>query len=234
MDIIIFAILAAFLVFRLWSVLGSRSGNNDPLDDGFQSRFSDEDRDDNRDEERREQGGDKPQSIFGSKLWGNDQQAEDVFKDENAVKLQDDERKIRAIIPGFELEKFADISEEVFKKIINAYHRNDLPTLKTLLAEKIYFQFESNIADRLEKDPTGGNQEDHVLEAVKADPVGIEIKDNKIINITVHFKSEHTRKTFDNKGNPVSVSYTNNEIWTFEKDPYSSNPTWFLVKTSME
>ncbi len=211
MEIIFFAVLAGYLFFRLWSVLGTRTGQEKPLD-SFRNSFFEQTEKDN--------------IIIMPK---KSQQASFIEEKESILTGQLNE--LKALMPDFETRSFELTAGKAFTLIIKAYSQNNTKILKELLDKFVYQQFCTAIKDRADKNL----RQEIEIDTVQAEITTAEIVNNKA-QITVRFKSEQVLVTFDQNNqiidNPARFKTSVSDIWTFEKPLKSLNPTWLLVRTS--
>ena len=114
-DIIIFAGIAVFLIFRLKNVLGKRTG----FEKNINNRSSSED---NENQEKI-----NTQSI--------------PELNDNIVEL----RKAYEVLENFDHKNFIEGAKLAFETIINSFNKGDKKTLKKLLTKEVYLIFEKEI-----------------------------------------------------------------------------------------
>ena len=213
MEIVIFAMLAGYLFFRLWSVLGTRTGNEKGFDESRQQRFV-------RTEE--------DNIIVLPKQTGKGFQTE-----ETGSSLQKELQKLKEANPDFEERAFLRAAEKAFILIIKAYSQGNLKILRNLLDEPVYEQFRLAVEDR----NTKGLTQEVEIDSIHSELVTIEVFDKKA-QITVRFKSEQMNATFNQQGentdNPARIKIPVVDIWTFERPLRFKTPTWLLVRTSTD
>ena len=213
MEIIIFAVLAGYLFFRLWSVLGVRTGNEKPLNPSRQERF---------------EGVEKDNVIVMLK-----QAAKNTAIEESDSVIDGQIRQLKKSMSGFDDISFIRGSENAFVLIIKAYSEGNDKLLKQLLEETVYEQFHAAILDRQQK----GLRQEAEIDSVQAELMSIEIVDKKA-QLTVRFKSEQMIATFneadENIDNPARLRIPVTDLWTFEKPLKAKSPTWLLVRTSAD
>jgi len=114
-DIIIFAVIAVFLVFRLRKVLGKRIGFEKNKKDNFKHT--------------------------NNVVLEPNKEKNIPELDENFIKL----KKAYDVIEDFDHKNFLNGSKIAFETIINSFNRGDKQTLKKLLNESTYKIFENAI-----------------------------------------------------------------------------------------
>lgn len=114
-DIVIFAAIAIFLVFRLRNVLGKKTGLN------RQSKKKN----------------DQANNLIKEKI--KNKTAPEL--DENFIEL----KKAYGTLDDFNHNNFIDGAKKAFETIINAFNQGDKKTLQTLLTKDVYKTFEKAI-----------------------------------------------------------------------------------------
>ena len=118
-DIIIFAAIAAFIIYRLRGVLGKRTGfQKKPVDQQFAKKQSTQEK-----QEKEE--------VKIPQLRENEQKLEVVYKK----------------IPSFEHKAFLEGAKKAFEIIITAFNKGEKDTLKNLVSKDVYKAFEIAIND---------------------------------------------------------------------------------------
>ena len=234
-DILIFAALAAFLVYRLRSVLGRRDGHNGPSDfSGFGQRNQNDQPGDS---------GDKvinmPDRGAGDQTRDRTGESEAAFMDSPADSGPDfgegpaaeGMKKIHAQDPSFEPKSFLEGGRGAFEWIISAFAKGDTKTLRPLLADEVYADFAGAIEARSDANETLDTQ---LIGITSAEIVEAELS-GKTAFVTVKFVSEQINVTKDAEGRIVEgdpnevVKIT--DIWTFARNVSSRDPNWKLVAT---
>ena len=128
--------------------------------------------------------------------------------------------------------KFLEGAEIAYEQIITSFAKGDKKLLKNLLEKKMFERFSDVIDERntqkLKYETTFiGLKSSKVLEFKKIE---------NVYKVTVNFVSEiiTSVKDINNKvveGDPDAITMVN-DIWSFSKNMWSSDPTWYLVDTS--
>ncbi len=217
LDIIVFAALAAFLVLRLRSVLGRRTGNERPPRDVFGTKPSPDQANDTV-------------VALPSRVRA-EPAAEDVDQaDPLAVGLA----QIRGIDSAFDPDGFAAGARGAFEMIVASFSAGDRDTLRPLLSDEVFENFNQAITDRAEHK--------HSLETTLVGIRTAEIieasMDGRVAFLTVKFVSEQINVTRDEEGEVIdgdaSHVATVTDIWTFARNTRSRNPNWTLVATDSQ
>jgi predicted lipid-binding transport protein (Tim44 family) len=225
-DVIIFAAIAAFLVLRLRGVLGRRSGHEQKMDDIF-----------NRDGRSQEESGqDKVIPMPGRGGEENESEAEAAAAGEVAADSSDPVRagltQIRLADSSFDADGFVQGARAAFEMIVDAYAKGDSKTLRPLLANDVFQDFDGAIKEREKNSQT-----------LETTLVGIESTDimeaelqGKTAFVTVKFVSQQVNVLRDADGNVVEGDpnevATITDIWTFARNTRSRDPNWTLVATN--
>ena len=215
-DILFFAMVAAFIALRLRSVLGRRTGH-----------------------ERRRSGGFGPARPNGAgdnvvalpERSTGQAEGEAVIAGLSDKGVKSGLTQIRLADQKFDPQKFLDGARAAFEMIVEAYAAGDKTTLRPLLADDVYAGFERAIEQR----QSAGQSFETQLTAVPAvEVVGAEMR-GRMARVTVRFKSEQINLLRDAQGKIIEGDPQTAEevvdLWTFERDTASPDPNWILVET---
>jgi predicted lipid-binding transport protein (Tim44 family) len=217
-DIILFAMVAGFLILRLRSVLGRRTGNERPPSaDPFARRRIERPKTDDKVVQLPDQSarrpGDAETAAAGDPL--------------SAALTQ-----IQIADPSFRAPAFIKGANAAFEMIVAAYARGDAAALRPLLNDEVYANFASAIAER---EKAGHKLESNLVRVVSADLVDARI-DGRVAFVTVKFVTEQVNVTRDATGAVVDGSPDKpaivTDIWTFARNTRANDPNWTLVETS--
>jgi len=218
-DLILFAMVAAFLVLRLRSVLGRRTGYERPQREG--------------------QGAYDPQAARGAPGGDNvvDFPAVQAPAGGTRRHLPDPRSpigqalmRIRGVDPSFDPNGFLDGAEGAFRMIVDAFAKGDRQTLRMLLSDDTYGGFEGEISRR---EAAGETQRSEVRAMQE---MAIEAADLRgtVADVTIRFVSDQVNLTTAKDGSVVAGAEAVTEladIWTFQRDLRSQDPSWKLVAT---
>jgi predicted lipid-binding transport protein (Tim44 family) len=212
LDIVLFAVIAGFLVLRLRSVLGRRTGNERPPRDPFVPPKSDS----------------APENVV-SLPRGRPAAGPSPFN--GSAPATGPAARLKAADPGFDEAEFLAGARGAFEIIVNAFAKGDTAALQPLLSDAVYASFADAIRNRLAQRET---LETNLL-AIKA----VDLADGEIENetalATVKFVSDQTNVTraADGSivdGNPERV-LEKTDLWTFSRALRSRDPNWTLIAT---
>jgi len=229
-DIILFAMIAAFLILRLRSVLGRR--------DGHEGNYRDPFKPDPADSSDPPEAGDEAGMDNVVQMPGRDDtEYDDLDAGEEILnEVADDPLSIGMMQivradPGFDTEDFLVGGRVAFEMVLGAYASGDRETLKNLLSPGVLDNFLHAIDDR---ESAGYVMEDTLVGIRSADIVEA-FMEGGVSNITVKFVSEQVNVTRDDQGHVIDGSPNQVtdvvDFWTFERDSRSSDPNWSLVAT---
>ncbi len=214
-DILFFAMVAAFIALRLRSVLGRRTGHERRRPDGFS-------------EARRNGATDK---VVPLPDRSTPTETDAVIADLADSGVKTGLTQIRLADRNFDLRQFMAGARKAFEMIVEAYAAGDKATLRPLLADEVYEGFAGVIDERL---ATGQTLDTQLIRIQDAEIVEAGMQGSRA-RITVRFTSEQVNVLRDAEGNILEGDPNTAEevvdIWTFERDTRSSDPNWQLVET---
>ena len=225
-DILLLGALAAFVVFRLRSVLGRRTGEEPaPPRDPFGPRPGAEDEAESGKVVRLPQRDDAPAA--------QDAPAPEPIAEDPPPSgpLAEGVAAVRAADPSFDPDGFLQGARGAFEMIVSAFADGDRKTLRPLLSDDVFSDFARAIDER---DERGERLETNFVgfrsvELVEADVTG------KTAFVTVLFTSEQVNLLRDEEdrileGDPNEVE-TIEDRWTFARNIRARDPNWTLVST---
>ncbi len=218
-DLILFAMVAAFLVLRLRSVLGRRTGFERPPREGtgaYDPRAAARPADDA-----------VPELPAAAPQAGGPRL---VIPDARTPVGQSIAR-IRGVDATFDPASFLAGAEGAFRMIVDAFARGDRQTLRALLSDDTYAGFEGAITAR---EQAGHTQRSEVRSVQE---LGIDAADLRgtTADITVRFVTDQVNLTTARDGSVVEGAEAVTELtdlWTFQRDLRNADPTWRLVATA--
>lgn len=228
-DIIIYALVAAGLVFWLKNVLGTKHGDERERPNPFTSAPEDS----------------KPSETSGQ-----------FFSPETELGIMDDDKAVSSnadVLPynvkidnktaenglddigkmdsDFNLSHFVNGAQSAFVMIVEAFAKGDLETLENLLGQSVYRSFENAIHERQK------NKETVITEIHAVHKMNIleAFLKNDMAYITVEFTAEETCIIKDDDGNIKAGDPDKTtemvDIWMFGRNINSKDPKWMLYET---
>ncbi|MBO0347223.1 Tim44/TimA family putative adaptor protein [Roseibium limicola] len=229
---IIFLILAVFIIFRLRSVLGKRTGNERPPFDPYTKP---ENTQSSRPDQTQDADGGNVIPLPGqSPVEGSQGKGEGAVIEKIApagTALNDALRKILSADSSFEPGPFIQGATGAYEMIVTAFADGDRKTLKELLSKEVNEGFVTAIDEREKR---GETIESSFVGIDKAEIVEAELK-GSVAQVTVRIHSQLISATKDSEGHiidgdPTKVSDVV-DLWTFARDTNSRDPNWRLVAT---
>ncbi|MEM9170652.1 MAG: Tim44/TimA family putative adaptor protein [Pseudomonadota bacterium] len=219
--LLIFIGLAAFVIFRLISVLGERGGHEQQHDiEGLQraargeARMNEtgedaraDDRLDDRDRGPREDAAEAPQPVSPAA------------------------QPIRAADPTFDEAEFLTGAKSAYEMIVEAFTAGDLKPVRDFLAPNVYETFKAAIAAREAANQTA---EVKFIGIDGAAIASARVEDRTAFAVT-DFSSNQVRVTRDASGTVVDGDPNRIDLvrdrWTFSRVLDSRSPNWMLTAT---
>jgi predicted lipid-binding transport protein (Tim44 family) len=211
LEILLLAMVAGVILFRLYTVLGRRTGHEPPPEPYRVGPPA-------------EQAADKP-AIALPAPRGADLPADPLARGLMEIKLAD---------RGFDQEHFLAGARHAYELILTAFSNNDRVALKPLLNDEVYAAFDAAMRGREER----GEKVNFTFIGFKDVKIVSAILKGRIADITVAFTSQFISSTTDGsgavvEGDPKSVQEVT-DIWAFERNVRAGDPNWTLVHTSGE
>jgi len=207
-DLILFGMVAAFLVLRLRSVLGRRTGFERPPAD--------------------QRGAAPVPPGIGQAAPAAAAPARGVPDARGPVGQA--LTRIRGADASFDPVTFLAGAESAFRMVVEGFAAGNRPLLRDLLSDDTYAGFEGAITDR---ESRGEVQRTEIRDIREAAIEGADLR-GATAEVTVRFVSDQVNMTTDAAGKPVAGADAVTEltdIWTFQRDTRSSDPVWKLVGT---
>jgi len=211
LQIVILAMIAAFLGMRLYSVLGRRAEHEEQPDP---TRFD---------------APDAPQSPVAQL-----RPAQPVRPAGLEGVLPAVERGVREIAAAdrtFDVSGFVEGAKGAYAMVLEAFWQGDRETLKELCDDDVYAGFDAAISAR---EAAGETLENRLvrIEDAKIDMAELV---GKTARVTVRFVADIAAVTRDKDGNVVAGSLDDaveaRDLWTFKRDVREADPHWLLDET---
>lgn len=225
-DIILYALIAAGLIFWLKSILGTDSEEDqnqpdgDKKDDSILPPFLQ----------------DKKEDAPSSNVVSLNRGIGSGFMLPSHVRIDNKtaENRLEGIAkeyPEFDLTQFVSGAEYAFSMIIEAFAQGDRETLQSLLTPHVYEAFDKAITAREERGETVTTT---IQSVEKIDIQEAKVEEGKFF-ITTRFVAKEICVIRDKDGEILSGDPDQqtemNDIWVFTKDVDSDGPEWFLHET---
>lgn len=205
--LLLFIGLAGFVIFRLVSVLGTRTGHEQHHDvEGLQRAARGDDAETPSYEE--------PVASVAPK----------TSVSEAAMPLRDAD-------PAFDESQYLAGARSAYEMIVEAFASGDLKSVRSFIDSSVYETFKGAV----ERRTASGHSTD--LKFVGIENAAIEraeVKEKELLAVT-NFTSNQVRATLDKDGNVVDGDPNRIDLvkdrWTFSRKLNSKDPNWVLVAT---
>lgn len=231
-NTIILIVVAVAVLLKLRSVLGQRSGHQEPPDYLKEIR---------RQTSEKKQDDTAPGNVVKLPTRGdldveekNPRLAEIEKIAKPRTKLSNGLKAILKSDPNFSPKEFIGGADMAYEMIVDAFASGDKETLQNLLSSEVFEGFASVIDDRESRGETVNSK---FIGIDSSEITAAEAKDGEA-HVTVKFRSQIVSSTHDKDGKVIegdeSDIATVKDIWTFSRDMKSRDPNWKLVATEAE
>ncbi|HUB14714.1 MAG TPA: Tim44/TimA family putative adaptor protein [Acetobacteraceae bacterium] len=207
-DLVLFGMIAAILVLRLRSILGRRTGFERPPMPAPQAA-----------------------PPHGPVIEGRVEPVPAAAArpvPDPVTPLGQTLGRMHGIDRSFDPVRFLDGAEKAFRMIVAAFAQGDRNTLRSLLAEETYRGFEHAIATR----EAAGQQQVSEIRGMETVAIEEAALHGSVADVTVRFVTDQVSLTRDAQGHVLMGTDAVTEItdlWTFERDLATQDPTWRLA-----
>ncbi|RED51373.1 Tim44/TimA family putative adaptor protein [Aestuariispira insulae] len=217
LELVFLAAVAVFLIFRLGSVLGKRTGHERrPSDFGPADS-----------NERYQQDEDNIVNLPSLEERQMDEKNEALLQGP----LGEEFKTLIEADPSFRPVQFLDGAAGAFEMILQAYVEGDQKTLKQLLSADVFENFAKAIRDR---EAAGQRIEDTLVGIDNIEFLEARLEGRTAL-VTIKIISKQVNVLFNPDGSVADGDdhkvITVTDIWTFSRDTRSKDPNWVLVAT---
>lgn len=230
-DIILYAVIAAGLIFWLMNILGTGGGDEkqrqNPYVKGPESL-------------------DETAKVVDINTFSHDGGEEKSAADAIAALCDADDDLIYAVCGAeakdgliaiadakadFDIKQFLDAAQDAFAIVVESFAAGDRETLKSLLSDDVYKAFDGAISAR-EEDGRKAVTEIHAIKKSEVLEAGLK---GKMAHIVIRFTASETSVEYDKdgeilSGHPDKVTDMR-DIWVFSHDVKGRDPRWLLQET---
>lgn len=214
--IVILALVALFIGLRLYSVLGERTGHEQPIlkpaDSEADPRVV-------------------PKPHAGPATVTTPADSDDL------AYLPTAGPGVRALLaadPSFDVARFLEGSKGAYRLVLEAFWKGDLEAMRPYVDNHVFETFSAAVEQRA-KD---GLVLDNRLVAIEQVLIAGAELDRNIALVTVRFEADIAAVTRNKDGEVVAGSLSDaiqtRDRWTFRRDISSQDPNWLLVETDEE
>lgn len=206
METVIIALIAVFLGFRLYSVLGKRTGHEQSFTPPPMPATV------------------PPHAAPVAEVEAR----KDMPMTETATS------GVRALIsaePGFDVDRFLGGARSAYRTILEAYWAGDAAEVRKWSRDHVADDFANAIAARQD---AGHSLENRLISIDHATITNARVEHGEAL-VTVAFDATVAAVTRDRDGQVIAGSMSDaaptHDVWTFAKPLRSQDPNWFLVET---
>ncbi len=215
-EIVILALVACFVALRFVSVLGKRTGHEQPIGQ----------------QQPRDGGAARPVGLPRS-VDAPAQAGTPVTLSETEVEpdAMEGVGAVMAADPEFDPPRFLEGARAAYKMVLEAFWSGDRETLKNLVDDEVMADFEAAIDARATDRIT---LENSIARIERARIVGGSIN-AATASIQVRFDADIVAVTRDAEGRIIAGSQEDavetHDVWTFARQTRSDDPNWLLITT---
>lgn len=205
-SLIVFIALSAFIAYRLYSVLGAKTGEERTRDiEGLQRARRREDREIETKQE---------------------EPAPTVLPPVSAAAAP-----LREADPLFDERSFLEGARSAYEMIVEAFAAGDLKSIRRFLSPSVFDAFRSAVSAR----ESAGHRSDLKFVGVESAAIASSrVEDGAMIAVT-DFTSNQVRTTVDHSGAVIAGDPSRidrvKDRWTFSRPVGSTDPNWLLIAT---
>lgn len=211
-EIVVLAMIAGFIALRLVSVLGRRTGHEQPLAHPLDRAPADE---------------------IGRQPGGSDLRDQPAILPNSDIEARavDGIRAIVAIDPSFDVTRFLAGAKSAYEMVLEAFWKGDIATLETLADDNVARDFAAAIEER----NAAGLVLDNKLVGIERASITEAALNGMMAQVTVRFDADLVAVTRNAQGEAVAGSTSDavatHDVWTFSRHVRASDPNWLLVTT---
>jgi len=214
--IVILALVALFIGLRLYSVLGERTGHEQPIlkpaDPEADARL-------------------EPRTAARATVPTMPSEPDDL------AYLPTAGPGVRALLaadPSFDVARFLEGSKAAYRMILEAFWKGDVEAMRPFVDSHVFETFAGAVEQRTKDGLVLDNRLVAIEQALVA---GAEIE-RSVALVTVRFEADIAAITRNAEGEVVAGSLSDaiqtRDRWTFRRDISSRDPNWLLVETDEE
>lgn len=212
--IVILALVALFIGLRLYSVLGERTGHEQPILKPAE-----------------------PDAAVSPRTTAETPRNPSPVDPADMAYLPTAGPGVRAILaadPGFDVARFLEGAKAAYRMILESFWKGEMEAVRPLVDGHVHDTFAGAVTARREGGLTLDNRLVAINDAVIA---GAEL-DRSVALVTVRFEADIAAVTRNEAGEVVAGSLSDavqtRDRWTFRRDLSSRDPNWLLVETDEE
>lgn len=222
LQILLFAAVAGFLIYRLRSVLGRRTGHErerrHPFGHGRQGG-------------REGEGVNADVAAQDNVVSLPERAAADGAEQDGSPSLSVGLTQVRIADPSFDANRFVEGGGRAFQMVVEAFAKGDSAMLRSLLSDDLFDDFGTEIRRR---NAEGEVHETRIVKLREAEILEAGVT-GRTATVTLKFVSDQINVVRDEDGAVVDgdpeTAIDVTDIWTFARNTRSNDPNWTLVET---
>lgn len=211
--LVVIAMVAGVILFRLYSVLGRRTGHERPP---------------------------RQLPLVGGAAKANTDNVVPLPAPQRSIEAQPSDpiaqglAAIKQADRNFDKDHFVGGARHAYELVVIAFAAGDRATLKPLLSDEVYSAFDSGMKAREDRH----EKTEFTFVGFKDLSIAHAEMKGRLAEITVSFQAQYISATKDAngevvEGDPKTVRDVT-DLWTFARDTRSSDPNWSLIATHGE
>jgi len=205
-QIVLFAVIAAVLLFQLYNVLGKKVGRQP--------------------EDNAKKPAKKQMPTIGLPRTPNNAEAKAQAAPAIDPALAAAIAGLKASDPAFDPARFVEGARQAYETIVRAYARGDRDELRPLLTERVMSSFDAGITQR---EARGDSEVVELVAPARADIERATVEGELAI-ARVRFLAEVRSTVTTASGDVKTEERRTAEVWTFERRLGAQDPNWALAR----
>ena len=214
--IVILALVALFIGLRLYSVLGERTGHEQPI-----LKPADPEAD----------------ARIEPRATARTPASAPASEPDELAYLPMAGPGVRALLaadPSFDVARFLDGSKAAYRMILESFWKGDIEAMRPYVDAHVFETFAGAVEQRSKDGLVLDNRVVSIDEAL----IAAAEMDRSVALVTVRFEADIAAVTRNSAGEVVAGSMSDavqtRDRWTFRRDVSSRDPNWLLVETDEE
>ncbi len=208
--VVLLAMVAGFLALRLYSVLGKRSGHEQPLPKPAEERVA---------------------TVAVPRTVESAAEVRELTARPFDSASEPGLRAIVSAEPQFDVARFLEGAKSAYRMILEAFWRGDEAALRDLVSDDVHAAF----AEAIEARRSEGQVLDNRLIAIERATIVSAGVANGEARVAVRFDADIAAVTRDADGQVVAGSTSDavqtHDVWTFVRTVRAADPNWILADT---
>lgn len=219
-DILVYAVIAALLLGRLWAVLGTRNDDEPQRFNPFSAPTKPKN-------PPKASCSDDPSGCGGKSNVVSRLQPPPL----PPLSLAGGLERVKTLVPAFDEKLFLREARDIFSSIVGAYASGNLTLVADMLSPELLGQFQEAVEARK---AAGQTAQTHIARVKETETTSARVENNQAY-LTIRFVSEQENLLRDAAGTIIGGTEGKHEevtdIWTFVHAPLKPGTKWVVVET---